>query len=451
VLRALPVRTSEGARLLVLPDAPPQERGQRDRRAELLGGTTLAGSAQEIPVRASGTPRGERALAFLGGLARQVGRFWREILIGLWAAGASFLLLRGLVARVRLSLRLRKRERILEGPLLETLEELRERAGLRRRVRLSVSKRVSTALAFGLVRTEICLPRRVATDLSPAELRSMMAHELAHGLRGDPRWLALLHLIESVLFFQPLNRLARRKVQETAELICDDLALRWGGERLALASCLTEVAQWLLRRPAAGLPVAGMAPSRSSLGRRIERLLDERVCPTPERRHRWFVAVASIAPVLLALSLPGLGAPENELAVAPSASPAPEAEIAPAPRVAPVPAPVPVPVPELALEVVPVAPLVTHPTLHDSLERLDSELRLLDHEVGELRAELEDGLLLERFGAELESIEQRLRKLNERGRRVNQILPRLLAGSPHQTGAPDSPTSIRFPRKEGKR
>ena len=39
----------------------------------------------------------------------------------------------------------------------------------------------------------------------------MLAHEIAHLVRRDPQWLVLARAIEMVFFFQPLNRLARRR------------------------------------------------------------------------------------------------------------------------------------------------------------------------------------------------------------------------------------------------
>ncbi len=89
------------------------------------------------------------------------------------------------------------------------------------------------------------LPQRAAHDLPEAELRTLLAHELAHLVRGDSTWLLISRLVCSCLAFQPLNHLARREWQRAAEYLCDGWAVsRTTGTPLALARCLTEVAGW---------------------------------------------------------------------------------------------------------------------------------------------------------------------------------------------------------------
>ena len=53
----------------------------------------------------------------------------------------------------------------------------------------------------------------------------MLAHEVAHLVRRDPHWLVAARVIETVLFVQPLNRLARLRLQEVAEYLSDDWAM----------------------------------------------------------------------------------------------------------------------------------------------------------------------------------------------------------------------------------
>ena len=139
----------------------------------------------------------------------------------------------------------------------------------------------------------------------------MIAHELAHVARFDPFWLDFCRLLESVLFLQPLHRLARRQLARCAEFRCDDWAVRETGDRIALARCLTEVAGWLGRRTP--LPACGMADLRSPLAERVRRILD--AGPTPDRRP---VGVATIAPTLIAATVlwaPGFAVAESALEV----------------------------------------------------------------------------------------------------------------------------------------
>ena len=226
---------------------------------------------------------------------------WPAMLLHFWWIGALGFGVRLLVMRRKLRRGLRSRRALDDGPLAMSLSELSAGAGIRP-PRLSVSEKLCGPIAFG---REICIPERVLSGLAPGEQRAVLAHELGHVVRRDPAWLMAAAIIESVLFFQPLNRLARRRLRAEAEYLCDD----WAAERtggVVLARCLAEVAGWVQGRaiPAA---VAGMAGHCSQLVSRVERLLDG---SSGTRPVRWIVRCAAGVLVmgLVAWSVPGVAA-----------------------------------------------------------------------------------------------------------------------------------------------
>jgi hypothetical protein len=253
---------------------------------------------------------------------------------------------------------------------------------------------------------------------------SVLAHELAHTARRDPAWFGVVALLERAAFFQPLNRVARRRLAEAAELACDDLAVRWTGRRLPLASSLTEIARWIVpgERP---LPVPAMADTTARLGRRVERLLDKRWAPAPEPRARLFAPAALASLGLVALAVPGVGAERGAASPAPVPLADPPAAPAPAPAVPAVPAPLPraaVPAPG---------------GLRDGATALEREMRLLEAEVDELSRELASlPELHARFAARLSEIESRTRALRSRRDTLRELLPRIL---PEAASLPTNP------------
>jgi hypothetical protein len=152
--------------------------------------------------------------------------------------------------------------------------------------------------------SEIAVPEAALSELDPGQQRSMLAHELAHLERGDPRWLTAACVVECVGFLQPLNRLARRRMQESAEYLCDEWAVRSTGSGVLLAKCLAKVAEWLETAPRS-VPVAGMAEDSSHLVSRVRRLLDG--APFPKSPAKKTLAGASIAIMALTvLAIPGV-------------------------------------------------------------------------------------------------------------------------------------------------
>jgi beta-lactamase regulating signal transducer with metallopeptidase domain len=253
---------------------------------------------------------------------------WMARLIGLWVAVAFLLSLRLAFAHLSLRRRLRARLEVSGGTLLRILDRLAPAAGFSRPIRLTCSPVLPVPVALGLLRPEIAVPPRTLSHLSAGEQESLLAHELAHLVRRDPVWLAGGQLLTSLLFFQPLNWVARRRLREISELLSDEWAVGRTGEPLSLARCLAEVAQWTLE-PVRLLPVPGMADRPSNLSRRIHRLLDgerERI-----RMPRWGLAVLGVLVLSMAVVAPGFTAAERP--AVPPAPPAPLApEVAPAPE-----------------------------------------------------------------------------------------------------------------------
>jgi len=225
----------------------------------------------------------------------------QAIVAAIWAVGALALALGYAARRLILVGRLGDRRAVSDGRLLAELEQLSSEAKLGRRPRLTVTSRLSSPIALGIA--EICLPESALEELDLEEQRVMLAHELAHLARRDPLWLAFASMMERVFWFQPLNRVARRRIATSAEYLCDEWAVRRTGSGVALARCLAQVAEWIQTSPL-GVPVAGMAEERSLLVSRVEKLL---AGARQDSRSRGVLAVASVAVVLATIALvPGV-------------------------------------------------------------------------------------------------------------------------------------------------
>jgi beta-lactamase regulating signal transducer with metallopeptidase domain len=299
---------------------------------------------------------------------------WGGWVAGAWILGAVVLLLRRASAHRRLRRGLSTREEVRDGPLLDRLRRLAPGA------RLYLTDALDTPVARGVLRPEVCLPRRAVEELGPEHQEAMLAHEAAHLLRRDPAWLSLGGVVAAVFFFQPLNRLALRRLQETSEVLCDAWAARRSGA-VALAECLTHVAAWIVRaRPPVGLPA--MALGGSLLRRRIERLLDPPAAPDARPR-----VAARLLPAL-ALLLVAAFAPGFATAGGPAVAGAePAVEKAPGP-----------------------------------LGALDAELGRLDAEIGALADALERAAIPGLPAAALEGLRARRASLSERRDRLVALL-----------------------------
>ena len=208
---------------------------------------------------------------------------WMLAILVFWLAGACLGCLR--VARRWAHLRRRlSTRRVANDKQLDMLLAGLIDGELEAPVRLTTSNTLAIPVAMGLSRQqqEICLPDRAAGELSTATQRALLAHEVGHLIRKDPIWRLAVALIEAVLFFQPLNRIAGRQLESLSETLCDDWAVSKTTRPLVLARCLTDVAGWAIGGATSIVPAMASQPSR--LAQRVHRLLAHDRSNPPARR-----------------------------------------------------------------------------------------------------------------------------------------------------------------------
>jgi len=304
----------------------------------------------------------------------------------------------------------RNRVEIIGGPLAEMLAELVARSGYAGRVRLWVSPEIEGPLACGLWSPMIVLPERALTELSAAQQRAMLAHELAHVVRRDPAWALASRAVEWLLFVQPLNRIARLKLEDAAEHLADAWAVEQTGEGVTLAGLLVEVAGWIVS-PGTPLAAAGMASQASPLARRVGRLLAGRREPTGISP----LAILSIAVAgagLMAIAAPGVAALPDSLKSAPRERRLADPRLPTSPEGAT----------ESQQSKTP-----ARAELERTLDALDADLAALAEEVAELEAALRSGRrlapILTRLARQVQSLRSRRDSLPMPERRRSPSLP----------------------------
>lgn len=183
--------------------------------------------------------------------------------------GATGLVWQSLVFRRML----RGSRQIESGPILNVLDDVLRTANVRRPIRLLSSKRFAQPAAFGIFRWTIVLPEGLVDTLPADEPRALLAHEAAHLVRGDAIWLWVGRVVCACCPLQPLNFVARRGWRRAAEFLCDQWAVRNSVNRIALARCLTHVAEWSSGFPPRSAALLAVG-NRSSLSERVERLVN---------------------------------------------------------------------------------------------------------------------------------------------------------------------------------
>lgn len=246
---------------------------------------------------------------------------WVGLLLAVWLTGALLAFARLVRIGSELSRALARVERLDDPVIAADAEALAIQAGIAPPL-LGILDDLASPIAVG--RHRIVLPRWALELLDREQLRAMLAHETAHLARNDPAWKFATAAWCALFWFLPFAALARRRLDETAELACDAWAARHLGDGRSLAECLAECAERHFEGFDSAL-VPAMAHGESPLLQRIDHLIGDSPMETTLSRLRAAAAVV-FALAVASLSLPGFGI------AAPLEPPAP-----PAPPVPPLP------------------------------------------------------------------------------------------------------------------
>ncbi len=188
-----------------------------------------------------------------------------SILFAIWLGGATVfwsVVLYHYVWAVRL---LGKGRTVETGPLVETLESLRKRLGVRKKPRIVLSNAVGSPFLWGLWKPSIALPADFPGEVSSTELESVLLHELTHWKRGD---LFVTHLelfVQGIFWFHPLVWMAVWNLRRERESACDEAVLASGCiEAKRYGDSLLNVLEFV--RDRSPLPVGFLGPYVITVG-----------------------------------------------------------------------------------------------------------------------------------------------------------------------------------------
>ena len=224
----LDYRKTDAPARVAVPDRPPRATLNREHAPKVAAAVAVP-IAQ--PPRATATPQASRTAASVR-RAPPSGEprapiSWRRMTLVVWSVGVTLALARTIGASVVVSMLVRQLRPVqdirLQALLDRCLAEMRIRG--RRPVLLVGPPDVGPALV-GALRPRLLLPAEVTDGLSPAELRLVILHELAHLRRLDIPVNWLVSLLLALHWFNPLMWLVARRMRADRELACDEAVMQ---------------------------------------------------------------------------------------------------------------------------------------------------------------------------------------------------------------------------------
>jgi bla regulator protein BlaR1 len=101
----------------------------------------------------------------------------------------------------------------------------------------------------GVFRPILLLPDGIMEQLSPAELKTVLAHELYHVRRRDNLFAAIHIMVEAMFWFHPLVWWIGARLVEERELACDEEVLSMGNRPEVYADAILSVCKLYTKSP----------------------------------------------------------------------------------------------------------------------------------------------------------------------------------------------------------
>ncbi|HYM75328.1 MAG TPA: M56 family metallopeptidase [Candidatus Dormibacteraeota bacterium] len=188
-------------------------------------------------------------------------------LVESWLLGVALFSLRSAGGFFLLERERRRRRAAVADHVLEICYTLQDQFGIDRAIEYCESAFLQAPAVMGWFRPIVFLPVSALTGLSEEQLRSVIAHELAHIQRFDSFVNVFQVCVETLLFYHPAVWWLNKRIRAEREHCCDETAVALCGNPVEYARALTLMEEWR------SAPVLAMAANRGPLSERITHLL----------------------------------------------------------------------------------------------------------------------------------------------------------------------------------
>ncbi len=231
------------------------------------------------PMQVPSVASEELSASFEGDERRAVVTWWNT---RTWLPGTMLLMGFGLcsvywvLVRIGLSLYVMRCRLPTSTAIQESFRRIVERMNYRGPCRLRLSSGRLGPFAYGTLSPTILIPSTLVQEFSEEESHLVLAHELGHFKNDDHLWRPIIELVSCAFWWHPLVWWAKRELSTAGEFAADSRAVRADFSAESLASCLVKFGRQTWMRQRWAVLLQNGTGFHSALGRRVDRLLNER-------------------------------------------------------------------------------------------------------------------------------------------------------------------------------
>lgn len=215
----------------------------------------------------------------------------------MWMMGIVVLAARQCLAFKTMKQYVQRGTRAAELGVVARARAIAGQMNLTRSFEVLVSSRIDVPSVIGHFKPVILLPVGMMSNLSPSQVETILAHELAHIKRYDYLVNLVQSAIETMLFYHPAVRWVSKEIRREREHCCDDVTLGLGHDAVTYARTLT-----MLEVGRGGMSEARLAATDGPLLGRIRRIL-EGPGVKGQPRDKYLVTTTVLTLVIVATAL----------------------------------------------------------------------------------------------------------------------------------------------------
>ncbi|MGV3605984.1 MAG: M56 family metallopeptidase [Planctomycetaceae bacterium] len=194
--------------------------------------------------------------------------------------------------------------------VIQALSAAAHHVGISAEIPLLSASGLPAPAVVGVITPTVLIPEDAETQFTPSQLHSILVHELAHIARRD-HWMTGLTSFAQVLYWwNPVLYRMMRRISETREMICDDIASRASDASTEYAATIVGVAERSLLHSDAFASLGMGESSTTELEKRLKRILSSgnhavEIGLSPMARFSTGLLVVTVCTTVLFAQVPG--------------------------------------------------------------------------------------------------------------------------------------------------
>jgi bla regulator protein blaR1 len=158
---------------------------------------------------------------------------------------------------------------------------------------------------FGILNPVLILPKDISNRLTPAQMNSVIAHELCHVQRKDNLTAAIHMLVETIFWFHPFVWWIQTRLVAERERACDESVVNAANDPHIYAEAILNVCKLYIESPLRC--VSGV--TGANLRKRIKTILTERAAADLNFPGKFTLTLAAVAALAAPIVMGLIGAP----------------------------------------------------------------------------------------------------------------------------------------------